>query len=150
VGLIHVIYDILIMVRLGPHKLAQVLNKCLDRFEHPDENVQPVQHPAPSSEPNLIQSTLIPQQAALSPPPPLPPMFDQPLWAETDLPQASSSPYSSNDATPTAGTPRAEGRALPIRPKLTIPIRSISRSSNVLITDDNLINRRVSILELVR
>ncbi|KAJ4351029.1 hypothetical protein N0V95_004200 [Ascochyta clinopodiicola] len=73
---------------LGPYKLAYVLNKCLDRFEHPDENVQPASNLTRVSTPNLPQPTLPEQQTTISPRPvEMPPLLHQPHWAETDFPQ---------------------------------------------------------------
>ncbi|KAF1358236.1 hypothetical protein EJ07DRAFT_32700, partial [Lizonia empirigonia] len=128
---------------LGPFKLAYVLNQCLDRFEHPDENVQPASNPARQSTPNVPQSQLSEHQTPLSSPGiEMPPLLHQPHWVETDLPQYSSpSPDSSNISTPTVAT--FKHREHPIRPKLTIPSKSYGGSSNVLITDDNAINRRL-------
>ncbi|UPX17003.1 uncharacterized protein EKO05_0007381 [Ascochyta rabiei] len=115
---------------LGPYKLAYVLNKCLDRFEHPDENPTHTEQ----------QTTISPRLVEM------PPLLGQPHWAETDFSQSSSVPAdSSNSPTPTIRTPLIEQRTLPIRPKLTIPSRSSSNSSRVLITDDNAINRRLLI-----
>ena len=78
----------------------------------------------------------------------MPPLLNQPHWHYTDKSdgQADSSPDpdSSAEATPTAGTPAIQKRTVPIRPKLTIPSRSFSKGSRVLITDDNVINRKVS------
>ncbi|KAJ4321249.1 hypothetical protein N0V94_002988 [Neodidymelliopsis sp. IMI 364377] len=129
---------------LGPYKLAYVLNKCLDRFEHPDENVQPVQNLTPSTKPNHTQSTYIEQQTSISPPPvEMPPLLNQPNWSETDIPPPSSSSDTSNVATPTIESTYSKELRLPIRPKLTIPNRTPNDSSNILITDDNVINRRL-------
>ncbi|KAF9693756.1 hypothetical protein EKO04_008315 [Ascochyta lentis] len=136
---------------LGPYKLAYVLNKCLDRFEHPDENSNH-QHSSPLQS-NSLQSTLCEQQSTISSPPAeMPPLLHQPYWAESDLPQSSSAlADSSNSPTPTTQTPLVEQRTLPIRPRVTIPSnsnstlssKSNSTSSKILITDDNAINRRL-------
>lgn len=146
--------------RLGPYKLAYVLNKCLDRFEHPGENVQRSPNPTFGLEVNLTQSksSQFGSPSALSPPaaspafsppaPEMPPLMNQPYWHATDKPQAATPPWpdSQDPSTPTATTPVPSERALPVRPKLTIPSQEHSVSSNILITDDNAINRRVSLL----
>jgi hypothetical protein len=143
------------LLRLGPYKLAYVLNKCLDRFERPDENVQPASNLPNVSTPNLPQPlsaeplTVISPPHTLSPPPvEMPPLLNQPHWHHTDKPDghvdSSSLPESSEEATPIAGTPAVQGRMVSILPKLTIPSRSFSEGYRVLITDDNAINRRVS------
>lgn len=143
--------------RLGPYKLAYVLNECLDRFDHPDENVPCTPDPSAAFEVNPPQSKSTHTEAAPSPPAPTPPNFsppavempplvNQPHWHATDKPRAASStcPGSKNLPTPPAAAPVVQGRPLPIRPKLTIPSQKSSTSSNILITDDNAINRRVS------
>lgn len=146
--------------RLGPYKLAYVLNKCLDRFEQPGENVQRSPDPTLSFEVNLTQSKSrqVENPSAISPPaaspafappaPDMPPVINQPYWHATDRPQGASPllPDSQDPSTPTATTPVPSERALPVRPKLTIPSQEPSVSSNILITDDNAINRRVSLL----
>jgi hypothetical protein len=152
----------LIHIRLGPYKLAYVLNKCLDRFEHPDENVQRDSSPKYSSTIDLTQpsswSPGVEELGTLSSPPnvssmpttstplqEMPPLLNQPHWQETDKPKtaSSSSPDTSDDLTLAADRPAFREHALPIRPKLTIP-RSATATSRILITDDNAINRRVS------
>jgi hypothetical protein len=153
---------LLTQIRLGPYKLAYVLNKCLDRFENPDENVQRDSSPKYRSKIDLTQpSSLSPrveELATLSPPsdissmptlftPPklMPPLLNQPHWQETDKPEPTLSPESKTSENPMVATdrPAFKEHALPIRPKLTIP-RSVSATSRILITDDNAINRRVS------
>lgn len=140
----------LILTSLGPYKLAFVLNKCLDRFEHPDENVQPNSNLTHISTPNLPQSKLPERSKVISPSlVDMPPLLHQPNWAETDLPQSSQpSPDSSNISTPTVESLTFGSRELPIRPRLTIPSKSYSSSPNILITDDNAINRKVSTRQL--
>ncbi|KAF2033006.1 hypothetical protein EK21DRAFT_59779 [Setomelanomma holmii] len=109
---------------LGPYKLAHVLNKCLDRFEHLDENVQRDSSPNHTFTVDLTQSSsqspLVEESTTLSPrpahspmpifsSPPLemPPLLNQPHWHQTDKAMATSA------------------------------------TSNILITDDNAINRRL-------
>ena len=130
-----------------------MLNKCLDRFEHVDENAQPGLDLPDASTSNLLQSSSPEPLAIVSPPPTLspppvemPPLLNQPHWHYPDKPegQADSSPSPSPGSTPIAGTPTILEQLVPFRPKLTIPTRSISEGSRVLITDDNAINRRVS------
>jgi hypothetical protein len=135
-------YNALTISRLGPYKLAYVLNKCFESLEHPDENVRPAETPSISSSDPPPQFTQEPPEPSPQPPP-LPPLFNQPYWSETDMPQDSSSQTSSQHATTSAWTPMPEGRDLPIRPKLTTASRLISRQTHILITDDNAINRRV-------
>ncbi|KAH7088360.1 hypothetical protein FB567DRAFT_337483 [Paraphoma chrysanthemicola] len=148
---------------LGPYKLAYVLNRCLDRFKDPDENVQ--RHSSPketstvnprqsstSQSPPVDESTTVPPPLSLSPmptfsPPPveMPPLLNQPYWHQTDKPDAGSSPIpeSSYDSTPAAGSSAVEERTIPIRPSITIPGKSVCATPKILITDDNVINRRL-------
>ncbi|KAF2625578.1 putative histidine kinase HHK7p [Macroventuria anomochaeta] len=64
---------------LGPHKLAYVLNKCLDRLKHPDENVQPASNLTHISTPNLSQPPSVERSITLSPSPILsPPPVEMP------------------------------------------------------------------------
>jgi hypothetical protein len=158
------IYFPLTKFRLGPYKLACVLNKCLDRFEHPDENVQ--RHSGPDHIPTIDltqslsrsslgeESPVLSRPSTLSPvstsPPPaqMPPLLNQPYWHQTDKLEATSSPNSEflDSSTPAPGPPAVGERAHSIRAKLTIPGTSVSATSNILIVDDNAINRRVSSL----
>lgn len=151
---------LLTQCRLGPYKLAYVLNKCLDRFEHPDENVPQTSDPTPTFEVNLPQSRSIhiedpsapsppaPAPAVSPPPVEMPPLVNQPYWHATDKPRATSSTYLSSQfhPTPPAVAPVDQELRLPIFPKLTIPSQADSTSPNILITDDNVINRRVSLI----
>lgn len=150
-------------IRLGPYKLAYVLNKCLDRFEHPAENVQrnsspdhtftidPTQsssRPPLEKEPPAFSHPLnLSPMPTLSPPPvEMPPLLNQPHWYQTDKLEATSSSVSdsSDSQTPTDRLPVIEERALPIRPKLTKHSNLDKETSTILIVDDNAINRRVS------
>ncbi|KAF3047311.1 hypothetical protein E8E11_009196 [Didymella keratinophila] len=143
---------------LGPYKLAYVLNKCLDRFEHPNENVPHTPDPSLTFEVNPPQtkSTDTEDPSAFSPPAPtsptfsppaveMPPLVNQPHWHATEKPRAASLTYSSSENVPTppAAAPVIQERPLPVRPKLTIPSQESSTSSHILITDDNAINRRL-------
>ncbi|KAF7672323.1 sensor histidine kinase response regulator [Alternaria burnsii] len=110
----------------GPYKLAYVLNRCLDRFDHPAENwqytaptsqsLQPLsqetkQHTYPSSPTNSLQSTL------------------ESLNSDASGPVASS----------TAGSTTAQ-------PSVTSPTEEEDPVvSHTLIVDDNLLNRRLLI-----
>lgn len=142
---------------LGPYKLAYVLNKCLDRFEDPGENVQRKSSLGDTCTIDLPQSrshtTNFSPPSTISPMPMLspglvemPPLLNQPHWHQTDKPQAapSPSPGFTTSPTPAADVPAVEERALPLRPKLTLPGNLRGATSRILITDDNKINRRVS------
>ncbi|CAN9314350.1 unnamed protein product [Alternaria alternata] len=110
----------------GPYKLAYVINRCLDRFDHPAENLQytaptsqllqPLsqeikQHTYPSSPTNSLQSTL------------------ESLNSDASGPVASS----------TAGSTTAQ-------PSVTSPTEEEDPViSHTLIVDDNLLNRRLLI-----
>lgn len=135
--------------RLGPYKLAYVLNKCFDRFEHPDENIQPAVDPTHSAAPNHSQSPFLPVREQTSFPPSTDEMslrLCEPHCAETNLLQSSLTvPAPSFNRNPTIRTPLIEERILPIRPRLAMPRMSPGSSFNVLITDDNPINRKASI-----
>ncbi|KAF1928667.1 uncharacterized protein M421DRAFT_152089 [Didymella exigua CBS 183.55] len=142
---------------LGPFKLAYVLNKCLDRFEHPGENVQRASNLASAFEANLPQSNSPHIEEPSTPPPfvsppylsplpvEMPPLVNQPHWHATDRPEATTSFFTDYEylSTSNAATPVPAECALPIRPKLTMPVKGSSSSSNILITDDNAINRRL-------
>jgi hypothetical protein len=144
--------------RLGPHKLAYVLNKCLDRFEDPDENVQRDSSPNDTctiDPPQLpSQITTFPPPSVISPMPTfspgpveMPPLLNQPHWQQTDKPQAASSPSLefTDMPLPALHLPSVEERTLPARSKLTGMGTSLRTKSSILITDDNAINRRVSL-----
>ena len=130
-----------------------MLNKCLDRYEQPGENVQPASDPTHSTTPNLRQSSLssVSEQTSYFPSSvEMSPRLHEPHFSETRLPQIFSQlPDYSDYHTPTIGTPLVEERTLPIRPRLVIPRGSSVSSSNILITDDNPINRKVSTQLLV-
>ncbi|KAF2743306.1 hypothetical protein M011DRAFT_461740 [Sporormia fimetaria CBS 119925] len=138
---------------LGPYKLAYMLSKCLDRFEDPDENIPHT----PAFELNLPESKLAhtedpsalssPATPLLSPVVEMPPLLNQPHWSATEKPRAASPPLSGleDSSTPRAATPAAQERALPVCPEPTTPSQESNASSNILITDDNAINRKLLI-----
>ncbi|KAJ8110862.1 hypothetical protein OPT61_g6402 [Boeremia exigua] len=139
---------------LGPYKLAHVLNKCLDRFEDPNENSTRADTSTHDSTIDISRprSSVIEDAMASSPPLPpagyqedMPPLINQPHWHQTDKPETTSSPPPQPVETPklAPGTSIAEGITLPLRPKLVIPTKAASASLNILITDDNAINRRL-------
>ncbi|KAH6639704.1 hypothetical protein C7974DRAFT_422225 [Boeremia exigua] len=128
---------------LGPFKLAYVLNQCLDRFVHPNENVIHVStSDSAQSEPPPVEGPM-----PLSPSPAeMPPLLNQPHWHQTDKLDPPSFTESQHPATITLApeTTELEKRTLPIRPKLTISNSAVDdTSSKILITDDNTINRRL-------
>ncbi|EMD96619.1 hypothetical protein COCC4DRAFT_205550 [Bipolaris maydis ATCC 48331] len=99
----------------GPHKLAFVLNRCLDRYDQPDDNVQPSRAVSPLPQ----TATHGVEELRISVPPPSPAQPND----------RSSQARSAKNATksPTA-TPTAEE-------ELT--------ASHILIVDDNMLNRRL-------
>ncbi|KAH7384045.1 hypothetical protein DE146DRAFT_213649 [Phaeosphaeria sp. MPI-PUGE-AT-0046c] len=130
---------------LGPHKLAYVLNKCLDRFKSSDENEQ--RDPGTDHQPtsDSPQSTSSPKPPLLSPVVEMPPLLNQPFWHQSDKPNASvPEMLGSPDASAPSTSPLAVAEhTLPLRPKLTKPSKSVNKTSKILITDDNIINRRL-------
>jgi CheY-like chemotaxis protein len=107
----------------GPYKLAYVLNRCLDRYEHPSENLQP---------------------AGLSSPPP------QPLPQEDQQQTQPSSPNNSTQITMESlnmGSPRpiapSTAGSTTAQASVTSPQEDEPVISHTLIVDDNLLNRRL-------
>lgn len=131
-----------------------MVNKCLDRFQTPNENVQPYSAHNPPHTIDLPQSSLqsFPTETSFSTPTvispgvDMPPLLNQPHWHASDKPVSSESPDSepSNQTASTAGPSSLAERTLPYRPKLTIPSKSVSGTNNFLIADDNSINRKVN------
>ncbi|KAJ4983598.1 sensor histidine kinase response regulator (hsp90-like protein) [Stagonosporopsis vannaccii] len=130
---------------LGPYKLAYVLNRCLDRFESSNENAQRSASPIDSRWPSNKGVTRTPPPLFLSPAlDERPPLLDQPYWNESDMRDTPVPTLQGpENPKPGPGTTAVTEHELPIRPKLSTPTRSVDASSNVLITDDNTINRRL-------
>lgn len=142
---------------LGPFKLANVLNRCLDRFEHPDENIQHTTVPTATFEGGLHSEPPQVQDHSRHPPfvsspissldtAKMPPLLHQPHWHATEK-IGSISPASQE--TQDSLTWSAETSTVP---ECALPVRALVRSDedtgaplNILITDDNAINRRVSL-----
>ncbi|KAF3007840.1 hypothetical protein E8E13_010734 [Curvularia kusanoi] len=128
---------------LGPFKLAYVLNKCLDRFQDRDENVlrsgstPHVEFPRPlSSSPT--------QSMSYSPAPAdMPPLLDQPYWQQTEKSVAPAASNPLGISMSALRSPNAERHVLPIHSESTIPNAAINKTTTILITDDNVVNRRL-------
>ncbi|CAO2658632.1 Nn.00g063550.m01.CDS01 [Neocucurbitaria sp. VM-36] len=116
----------------GPYKLAFILNRCLDRFALPEENIRRPSSDSHSSDSPSPQLSLIETETLEQEPPFLP----------------SSIPYSPESSTePLAITtgiiaPTTAG-VLTFRSAASSRGRDNTRTWHVLITDDNLINRRL-------
>jgi hypothetical protein len=119
----------LITCSCGPYKLAYILNQCLDRFELPEENLS---HDSSSSVGTRSPKPgpFIDERPTLHPPAPCPPVMEH-----YEDPQASLITAPDIESTPL--TPPAEEL-------VKLPIRPASTASQVLIVDDNAINRSVS------
>ncbi|KAI4612432.1 hypothetical protein J4E80_007165 [Alternaria sp. BMP 0032] len=110
----------------GPYKLAWVLNRCLDRYEHPAENLQPTGVSSPPPQP-MWQSP--PQQSRPSTPMKSMQSAIESLGSESPRPVAPS----------TAGSTVAQASVTsPTSPQEDDPV-----ISHTLIVDDNPLNRRL-------
>ncbi|KAL1797282.1 hypothetical protein ACET3X_003888 [Alternaria dauci] len=110
----------------GPYKLAYVLNQCLDRYNHPDENVQSTGLSSPAPQP-LSQRT---KQRTQSTSP-----SNSMQNSLESLSLESPGPISPSIAGPTTA-----------QPSVTSPHEEDDRDvSHILIVDDNLLNRRLLI-----
>lgn len=132
--------------RCGPHKLATILIKCIDRFDDSSENRPSLTSHLPFSGPNTIEAESQKQTSF--------PTGKRPDRLSSDLPVPSKAttpkPRTSMDMagenngslTPTV-EPAAESP--PAGPMDVLPIRTASSEPHVLVTDDNAINRKVPI-----
>ncbi|KAI4679895.1 hypothetical protein J4E81_010300 [Alternaria sp. BMP 2799] len=102
----------------GPYKLAWVLNRCLDRFEHPAENLQP---------------------AGVSSPLPQPRQQSHPY---TPTKSMQNSMESLSLASPEAVAPSTAG-STSVQHSVTSPQEEDPVISHTLIVDDNMLNRRL-------
>ncbi|KAI4681792.1 uncharacterized protein J4E84_007388 [Alternaria hordeiaustralica] len=110
----------------GPYKLAWVLNRCLDRYEHPAENLQPTGVSSPPPQP-MWQSP--PQQSRPSTPMKSMQSAMESLDSDSPRPVAPS----------TAGSTVAQASVTsPTSPQEDDPV-----ISHTLIVDDNPLNRRL-------
>lgn len=107
----------------GPYKLAHILNRCLDRFELPEENLSYLSSGSTRSE---SPSFGVSNNEKLSLPPGLLNQLDDPQVSTTVAPHIE-----------TSGTPSA-------RDTIAIPNRPAPSATQILIVDDNAINRSVS------
>jgi CheY-like chemotaxis protein len=109
----------------GPYKLAYVLNRCLDRYDHPAENLEST---GPASPPPQPMSQEIQQQTRASSP------MNSMHESIKSLHFGSPRPIGSS----TAGSTTAQ-------PSITSSLEEDSDISHTLIVDDNLLNRRLLI-----
>ncbi|KAI4629137.1 uncharacterized protein J4E87_003398 [Alternaria ethzedia] len=110
----------------GPYKLAWVLNRCLDRYEHPAENLQPTGVSSPPPQP-MWQSP--PRESRPSTPMKSMQSAIESLDSESPRPIAPS----------TAGSTVAQASVTsPTSPQEDDPV-----ISHTLIVDDNPLNRRL-------
>ncbi|KAI4950397.1 hypothetical protein J4E91_004279 [Alternaria rosae] len=103
----------------GPYKLAWVLNRCLDRYEHPAENLQP---------------------AGISSPPPQPQQQSHP---STPTKSMQNTMESLSLSSPEPVAPSTAG-STSVQHSLTSPPQEEDPViSHTLIVDDNVLNRRL-------
>lgn len=107
----------------GPYKLAWVLNRCLDRFEHPAENLQPAGIASPPQQP-LWQR---PQEQSRP---------ATPVKSMQNTMQSLNLESPASRAPSTAGSTRAQA-------SVTSPQEDDPVPSHTLIVDDNMLNRRL-------
>lgn len=113
------------LIRCGPHKLAFVLNRCLDRYDQPGDNVQPSRAVSPLPQ----TATYGAKELGISIPPPSPAQLnDKPLQARP-AENAAKSPATTPTPQPVHVPHQEEDLA----------------ASHILIVDDNMLNRRVSV-----
>jgi hypothetical protein len=112
-------------LRCGPFKLAYILNQCLDRFELPEENIR---HETSDSE-SVPRSPSIGLERSS-----LPPVLAGSQATESTVIQMM------NDTTISDAVRSAE-----IPPTAPDSAGTMSTTAQVLIVDDNSINRSVSI-----
>ncbi|EUC31900.1 hypothetical protein COCCADRAFT_100102 [Bipolaris zeicola 26-R-13] len=107
----------------GPHKLAFVLNRCLDRYDQPGDNVQPSRAVSPLPQ----TATYGAKELGISIPPPSPAQLnDKPLQARP----------AENAAKFPATTPTPQPVHVPHQ-------EEDLAASHILIVDDNMLNRRL-------
>jgi hypothetical protein len=118
-------FSLLMRKRCGPFKLAYILNQCLDRYDLPDENLR---HQSSSGESSRHSHTSrngrkgVSQTLHLSQP------------SESSLTNGEIKPAETSDAI-------APAASIPASP---ISNKPVSSTAQILIVDDNAINRSVS------
>ena len=119
-------------ISCGPYKLAYILNRCLDRLDNPDENIRPSTSGGSSPHPNLqpLRSTL---QDFL-------PVRSRPITPLAD----SVPPEKGEDNISTVEIVSSKENS-PIEAPVPKPVPQNPSRPHVLITDDNIINRKVRI-----
>ena len=116
------------LVRCGPYKLAFVLNRCLDRYDHPSENLQRAASPNPF--PQLANQDI---QSPHS------------LYSSLGSPQETTGLSDGNAPKLTVEFEPASSAA---RNSATSQSDDGSVASSTLIVDDNMLNRRVRTISL--
>lgn len=128
---------------LGPFKLAYVLGECLDRYECPNENTSRSITTSIVGGPRL-GSPFSAQPAPCSPAPvDMPPLLNQPFWHQTDKLDATAISEGLRISRPPLKSPTANEFLLPVNPKAATMSDTMRETSKILITDDNVINRRL-------
>ncbi|CAE7193919.1 hypothetical protein PTNB73_08715 [Pyrenophora teres f. teres] len=107
----------------GPYKLAFVLNRCLDRFDHPEENLQRAM--SPNSFPQLVNYDNPPPRSLCSSPA---------STQGTNGPSESTSPGVIVKVTPASSAAQSSA----VSQHEDDPV-----VSSTLIVDDNMLNRRL-------
>lgn len=116
------------LTRCGPQKLAFVLNRCLDRYDQPDDNVQSQRTPSPLSPIALhgIQEEGITRSA--------PGFIDLGVGSTAAEPAEQPAKLPSLSPTP--------------QPAMGPSLKEDSAVPHILIVDDNALNRRVGFNKL--
>ncbi|EUC41095.1 hypothetical protein COCMIDRAFT_107052 [Bipolaris oryzae ATCC 44560] len=107
----------------GPHKLAFVLNRCLDRYNQPGDNVQPSRavSPLPQTGSHGVEESSIP-----IPPPSPTQLNNRPLQVR-----------------PAENSAKAPGTTPTPQPVHILHQEEDLAASHILIVDDNMLNRRL-------
>lgn len=127
---------------LGPWKLAFVLNKCLNRYESPKENTQPT---------NDVDLTLSLDELLIADPQELQPQdlstIEEPFPRRHNPNSGTQGQDSSSSATSSSPFMLVETdiqQSMLVHPELGGARDGARMSPRILITDDNVINRKVS------
>lgn len=127
----------------GPHKLAFILDRCLDRFEHPAENIH--HWPSAATSPRSRPVELLPPYSSSSR---LDSLSVANFSISTNNPRMPRSTTKASTKPSIAPSPPASTTGFSFGSTADrMPMISIDDtiSSKILITDDNVINRRVSL-----
>ncbi|KAG9200452.1 hypothetical protein G6514_006963 [Epicoccum nigrum] len=135
---------------LGSFKLACVLDKCLERYERPEENA-PRSITTPIVGGLQVGSPASDQSTPYSPAPAeMPPLLNQPFWHQTDKLDAAAASEGLMISRPPLKSPTVKKLTLPVNSKVVSPGATMREPSKILITDDNVINRKLLVAFMKR